>query len=195
VLGQSVSFTATVAVQAPGAGSPTGTVQFQLDGINLGSPVPLVNGKAVLTTSSLPVGTHTVTAAYGGDSNFLGAAGQVTESVHYAFSGFLAPLAPGGSYHLGRALPIQWQLTDAKGNFVSGLGAVQSLQIQSVDANGNPQAPPFNPMASGDTGLRYDPTANQFIFNWDTKGLTAGFYEIELTLNDGTVQTLVVQLG
>jgi hypothetical protein len=69
--GQAVSFTATVSPVAPGAGTPTGTVQFVIDGVNFGSPVTLVNGTATSgSISTLFAGTHTVTTVYSGDSNF-----------------------------------------------------------------------------------------------------------------------------
>lgn len=67
--GQSVTFTATVAPVAPGAGTPTGTVNFTVDG---GTPTsaPLNNGQATFSTSSLAVGSHTIAASYAGDNNF-----------------------------------------------------------------------------------------------------------------------------
>ena len=64
VSGQSVTFTATVS----GSGSPTGTVQFAIDGRNAGTPVALTGGQSTYTTSALTVGMHSVTAAYGGDA-------------------------------------------------------------------------------------------------------------------------------
>ena len=71
VFGQSVSFTANVTVVSPGAGSPSGTVQFKVDGSPFGSPVTLVGGVATSSASTtLPVGNHTVEADYAGDSNF-----------------------------------------------------------------------------------------------------------------------------
>jgi hypothetical protein len=70
LLGDTVTLTATVGTD-PGAGTPTGSVQFQVDGSNLGSPVPLVNGGASLSTAALPVGAHTVTALYSGSAGFL----------------------------------------------------------------------------------------------------------------------------
>jgi hypothetical protein len=194
-LGQSVTFTATVAAVPAGAAAPTGSVQFQVDGTNFGAPAALVNGQASFSTASLAAGTHTITAVYSGDGNFLGSSGQMAQAVHYQFGGFLSPLNPGGTYHLGRTLAIQFQLTDYYGNAITSLSAVTSLQVQSVDALGHPLAPPFNPAPAGGSGLRYDPTANQFIFNWSTQGLTAGYYEIELTLADGTLQTLTLQLS
>ena len=57
---------------SPGAGTPTGSVQFKSDGANLGSAVALVNGCATsAATSTLKVGDHTITASYSGDANFL----------------------------------------------------------------------------------------------------------------------------
>jgi probable HAF family extracellular repeat protein len=67
-VGQNVTFTATV---SSGAGIPTGSVQFKVDGANFGSPVTLnASGVATLQTSSLAAGAHTVAADYSGDSNF-----------------------------------------------------------------------------------------------------------------------------
>ena len=64
VAGQSVTFTAAVTPQA-GSAVPTGSVQFEVDGADLGNPVPLNNsGTASLTLDSLGLGPHAVTAVY-----------------------------------------------------------------------------------------------------------------------------------
>jgi Bacterial Ig-like domain (group 3) len=66
--GQNVTFTAAVAPQT-GTGVPTGSVTF-LDGqIQLGA-VTLNGGAASFGTATLAAGTHTVTTAYSGDSNY-----------------------------------------------------------------------------------------------------------------------------
>jgi autotransporter-associated beta strand protein len=67
--GQSVMFKATVAPASPGAGSPTGTVQFFNGTTSLGTET-LSSGVATLTTSALPIGTNSITATYSGDTNF-----------------------------------------------------------------------------------------------------------------------------
>jgi len=69
VFGQSVTFTATVSVIAPGGGIPTGTVTFR-DGATFLATVSLVGTTAVFTTSNLGVGPHSMTATYNGDTNF-----------------------------------------------------------------------------------------------------------------------------
>src|SRR5207302_9258365 len=73
VFGQSVKFTATVTANSPGTGTPSGKVTFK-DGetaITNCSNLSLNKGQASCTTSSLSVGSHSITATYGGSSTFL----------------------------------------------------------------------------------------------------------------------------
>jgi hypothetical protein len=78
---QSVTFTATVAPTA-GAALPTGTVQFSVDGTNVGGPVTLNSGTATYSISTLVVGLHSVAAVYTPDSgNFTGSSGSVGQRV------------------------------------------------------------------------------------------------------------------
>jgi hypothetical protein len=69
--GSNVTFTATISAVAPGVGTPSGTVNFRIDGSVAGSGT-LSGGVATFTTSSLALGTHTVVAEYAGDANFTG---------------------------------------------------------------------------------------------------------------------------
>jgi hypothetical protein len=106
----------------------------------------------------------------------------------YVFSGFLAPLSTGVSYALGRTIPVKFQLTDANGSPVTSAAAVTALQIVPI----NPAGPAFSPVPDDGKGL----VANgaQFQFNRQTKGLSAGAYQIQVTLADGTSQTKTIQL-
>jgi len=72
--GQSITFTATVTPSLL-----TGTVQFQVDGSNFGTPVSPSGGSATSgATSSLSGGNHTVTAIYSGDTNYNGSTGTLS---------------------------------------------------------------------------------------------------------------------
>ncbi|MGZ3237807.1 MAG: Ig-like domain repeat protein, partial [Burkholderiaceae bacterium] len=64
LIGQSVTFTATVSGSAP-----SGTVQFMDGATSMGAPVMLNSGTAALSVSSLSAGGHNITAAYSGDIN------------------------------------------------------------------------------------------------------------------------------
>ena len=71
VTGEAVNFSATVGAQAPGGGSPNGTVQLRIDGVDVGAPVTLVGGTATFpAVTSMGAGTHTVAAVYSGSSNY-----------------------------------------------------------------------------------------------------------------------------
>src|SRR5262249_38520270 len=59
VFGQAATFTATVSTSASGAGSPTGTVTFTVDGAAQAT-VTLSGGQATLTVATFAVGSHTV---------------------------------------------------------------------------------------------------------------------------------------
>jgi Bacterial Ig-like domain (group 3)/Autotransporter beta-domain len=69
-VGQSVTFTVKV---TSGGGTPSGTVNFA-DGGTLIATMTLTAGSAAFTISSLAVGTHPITANYGGSGSFAASA-------------------------------------------------------------------------------------------------------------------------
>ncbi len=85
VLGQSVTFTATVSPVAPGGGTRTGTVTFKDGATTLGTGGVNAGGTATFSTSTLAVGGHSITAVYGGDTNFTGSTSStLTQTVNQA---------------------------------------------------------------------------------------------------------------
>ena len=83
VVGQAVTFSVQVAPVGPGAGQPTGTVTFVVDGNPVAtSAVNPATGQASFSTASLGHGPHTITATYAGDSDFVSSqTGSVQETV------------------------------------------------------------------------------------------------------------------
>ncbi|MCA9242452.1 MAG: Ig-like domain repeat protein [Phycisphaerales bacterium] len=73
--GDTVTLTATVSVVAPGSGDPSGKVTFKDGSTTIGEGTLNSSGVATLTTDALEVGAHTLSAAYGGDTNYSGSAG------------------------------------------------------------------------------------------------------------------------
>ncbi|GAA1292982.1 beta strand repeat-containing protein [Streptomyces javensis] len=80
VCGQSVTLCAQVTTTAPGTCAPTGTVTFTIAGGPTLTGTLNASGQACVTTSAIPVGTHAVTATYGGNTGVAGssASGSVT---------------------------------------------------------------------------------------------------------------------
>ena len=98
MLGQSVTFTATVANTAgPGISiaTPTGSIQFMDGAAPLGT-AQIVSGlgTATLVTSALAAGTHPITAIYSNsDGNFLGSTSAIFNQVVQDFSITVTPSA------------------------------------------------------------------------------------------------------
>jgi hypothetical protein len=90
-----VTFSMAVGAVAPGAGTPTGTVNFRIDGSIAGSGT-LSGGVATYSTTSLTHGTHTVVAEYAGSTDFFG----VTNSLSSNQNINTPPVA--GSYAISR---------------------------------------------------------------------------------------------
>ena len=67
-----ITLTASVVDASTGAATPTGTVQFQLNGLNVGNPVTLTNGQATVTTAvNGNSGANNLTAFYEGDATYM----------------------------------------------------------------------------------------------------------------------------
>ena len=76
VFGQTVTLMATVSPTTTGQAAPTGSVAFFDGAIELGTAT-LSNGIANFSTAALVVGSHSITAQYLGDTNFVGSASPV----------------------------------------------------------------------------------------------------------------------
>jgi hypothetical protein len=68
--GTPVTFTASIAPTAPGAGMPTGTVTFYSGSTVLGTATLNSSGEATLTKTWKTAGTYQIKVKYNGDANF-----------------------------------------------------------------------------------------------------------------------------
>jgi hypothetical protein len=114
--GELVSFTATVDPPSGGP-SPTGSVQFVVDGANFGAPVSLVGGIATSDAlGNLAAGSHTILARYSGDGHYGANTDGLTQAVNKAH---LTVAADPKSKRYGEAIPA---LTATISGFVNGDG-------------------------------------------------------------------------
>ena len=91
VLGQTVTFTATVA----NGYDPTGTITFKDEANTLGSPAPISASTANLITNALATGGHSVSATYSGDvANQSSTSATVNQVVNLATSSTGCSISP-----------------------------------------------------------------------------------------------------
>jgi len=152
-----VRFTATVT----GPFTPTGQVQFTVDGQPLGGPVALSGGVAVSSPiSTLTPGAHQVTARYLGGTSHLASEGSLTQAVRYGIR-VVSPAA-NAQIKAGSLIPIAFQLVDAAGNPIP-LGESLLLALSgrlTVSAGGAQSLPP--------TRVLFDPFSRTFFVPWFT---------------------------
>ncbi|HVK20953.1 MAG TPA: PxKF domain-containing protein, partial [Actinokineospora sp.] len=122
----------------------------------------------------------------------------------YKFGGFLQPIndptiMPGSAtsvFKTGSTVPVKFQLRTASGALMQARTAPQWL----TPVKGSLTTAPVNEVAAADTAttdgtFRWDATAQQYIYNWQTKGLAANYtYRISVRLDDGQVLSVVVGL-
>jgi len=174
---------------------PDSTFQCSLDG------AAYIACTSPQTYIGLGLGSHTF-AVYAtdmaGNSDASPATASWTIEQAYTFIGFLPPIDNPPTVNAGRAgrtYPVKWQLTDATGAYVGDLSTVDSIIVLSVACgqyNGDP-LDALEAATTGATSLRYDSTANQYIYNWQTP-LVSGCYTLVLTLDSGQVQTAYFSL-
>lgn len=119
--------------------------------------------------------------------------------VGFALSGFGQPIANGPTINTGKAgrtYAIKWQLQDANGAFVSALSAVTQIAVQMASCSTFATDPSSSMVATatGGTSLRYDSTANQYVYNWATPA-TPGCYTLSVEFAGGQMLNAFFQLS
>ncbi len=116
--GDTVTFTATVSVTSPGAGEPTGSVEFIANGVTIAgcAATGVVDGAATCATTALPGNeTSAIDATYGGDASFLtSVAPQFSQNVDRAET-TMALTSNAGPARFGEAVTLTATVTSLGG--------------------------------------------------------------------------------
>jgi hypothetical protein len=146
--GEPVTFTATVTAQAPGSGTPTGTVTFKDGSSTLGAAT--LSGGSATFTATLSEGSHPITAVYGGDGSFNGSlSAAFTQTISKEVPATFGLSGLPAATTAGAAFSVTVTALDAFGNPVTGYTG--TVQFTSSD----PQAalPPNYTFTSADMGV------------------------------------------
>jgi Glycoside hydrolase family 44/Bacterial Ig-like domain (group 3) len=147
IAGSSVTFAAKVAA-AGGTATPTGTITFLDSSASIGTAT-LRGGSAQITLTSLTTGTHSISAAYSGDTNYNSSTSAVTTvtvepapTADYSLSLSSSALSvtAGGSGKLSLSVTPENGFKQAVSFACSGLpaGASCSFSPQSVTPSSGP---------------------------------------------------------
>ena len=155
-----------------------------------------------IDSHSIPVSAnlYTVTYNYAGDSNFLAAPmASTTLSVKYASAGvcdgdlghtILQPINANGTsvFNSKSTSPAKFRVCDANGVSVGTPGVVKSFLLYQILNGTTTTVNETVDSTTPDTAFRWDPSAQQWIFNISNKNLGPAnqTYFFLITLNDGT---------
>jgi hypothetical protein len=139
----------------------------------------VANGEPIYTTT---VGQHEF-YVYAEDNAGNVAEMTVTYNVLYDFNGLLSPYqAPPRAYKINSSIPLKWQYTDYYGTPVDSALANPSIAIKLFIEDQLPSdGTPIVVDDPGNSGWQYDPDMMMWQWNWQTKGQTAGIYNIWIT--------------
>jgi hypothetical protein len=196
----SLTITANDATKILNAPNPSFTASYS--GFVPGEGPGVLSGVLICTTTALTnsfVGSYPITCSGQSSTNYN--ITYVPGTLHIIFepSGLvdgeashvaLSPIAADGTsvFKAGRTVPVKFRVGDVNGVSIGTPGTVTSFRITAV-INGTASTPVDLPPSSTtpDTAFRWDPTAQQWIFNLDTSGLAAGStYVFTIGLADGS---------
>jgi hypothetical protein len=155
LVGSPVTYTATVAPVAPGAGAPTGAVSFSdssgpIEGCEAEALDEGSADAATCATTLVHPGADEVTANYEGDANYAGSSGAVAQTADEAPTHITTTSVPpltkgvGYSYQLqaaGGTLPYKWKVTSGSlpGKLkLSGTGLISGKVKTKTDPGDHP---------------------------------------------------------
>jgi len=153
-------------------------------------PSPEVVGSFDIVPSGLTSSNYAITFAKG------------KLAIVYRWDGFLQPIndtahqigVAESKFKLGSTVPVKFQLKDAAGYAVQSSTLPvfsRSARIGACDPSTLAENV-FNDPAFTDTVYRW--SQPQYIYNWSTKGLTAGEYRVWASFDDGTKRSVDICL-
>jgi hypothetical protein len=185
--------------------SLTATVAGFIDG-TVNDVAGLANCTTTATNSS-PVGVYPITCTVGTltSSNYsFDTFVPGTLKIVYRFDGFLQPIND-TAHQIGQALsvfkagstvPVKFQLKKVDGTIIQSGSVPTWLTPQkgsSMSAAVDESV--YSVVGSSGSAFKWDTNSQQYIYNWSTKGLPAGFwYKIFAKLDGGSIYSVTIGL-
>ena len=89
---------------------------------------------------------------------------------------------------------VKFELTGASAGIANAVAKLGYTKLPITTLAGPVNEATSTAAATSGNLFRYDAKTKQYIFNWGTKGLTAGVYELKIDLGDGVSRTVNIVL-
>jgi hypothetical protein len=159
-------------------GSCVGVLGENLTGLNL-----------IATTHNL-VGNYTDTWTFTDvTGNYNNTSGTVNDIIlAWTLTGFYQPVDMNGVWNTvknGSTVPFKFNVF-AGSTELTNTSYINTLIATKVSCTGGAEDAIEQLSATGNTSLRYDTTAHQFIYNWQTPKLAGACYKVTIGTQDGS---------
>lgn len=160
----------------------------------------LPGSPAIDRGSSTDIAGHTVTTDQRGVTRPQGVASDIgafelVTDFTYSWSGILPPIKPDGTsvFKAGSTIPVKFVLTGISAGITDLVATLSYAPL--IDGMRGAVGEACSKTGGGvGNQFRYDPAADQYVFNWSTKGLSAGSYRLFISLGDGVERTVDLRL-
>ncbi len=145
--------------------------------------------KCEVTGYSTEVGTHTVTATATDNAGHTNTATRSYTVKAWTLSGFYQPVDMNGvlnTVKAGATVPLKFEVFKGATE-LTDTSIVSALAKQITCGTGSTDDVELT--TTGSTSLRYDTTAGQFVYNWQTPKTAGNCYNVTLTTQDGSKLT------
>lgn len=151
----------------------------------------------VVSGYSTAKGSHTLTATAEDNVGNKASTTLSYQVLAWTFSGFYQPVDMNNVMNTvksGATVPIKFELFKGSTELTTTSSVVQPLKAVGI-ACSSTTPDDIELVATGGTSLRYDATAGQFIYNWQTPSGKAGScYKVTIFAADGSSQSAIFKL-
>jgi hypothetical protein len=153
-----------------------------------------VNGGCTVSGYGTAVGSYTLTAQAADNAGNVASITIRYTVLPWTLRGFYAPVDMSSGSTLvynvvkaGSTVPLKFEAFKGNTELTDTTVVVQPLKAQLANCASGAAADEIEMTATGGTSLRYDTTAGQFIYNWQTPKTGAGkCYLVTVALQDGS---------
>ncbi|HET9443145.1 MAG TPA: HYR domain-containing protein, partial [Acidimicrobiales bacterium] len=117
-------------------------------------------------------------------------------TVRFDFDGFFAPVDTNkvlNGMKAGSTVPMKFSISNQSGGHISDLGIVKVAAPAAVSCTTGTLYDEVTEYASGASAVKYDATANQYVYNWQSPKKPGSCYQVTILVG-GAPQSAIFQL-
>jgi hypothetical protein len=143
----------------------------------------------VVTGYGAGVGTHTLTATATDNAGRTATATRSYTVLAWTVKGFYQPVDMNGvinTVKAGSTVPLKFEIFAGNTELTDVASVKQPFVVKVMACDASATSDEIEVTTTGGTVLRYDPTAGQFVWNWQTPKTPGFCYRVTVTAQDAT---------